>query len=214
MDDMRLLAVSIGKAEYIPGHKALTGICKHAVAGPVAIGAYGLERDAVMDTRNHGGLDQAVYLYGQPDYDFFAAALGRALAPGLFGENLLVSGLESRRIHIGDRFEIGDVLLEATSPRNPCATFAARMGDPHWVKSFHAAGRPGVYGRVLRPGPVEAGMAVRHIPFAGEPIPVTELMHDYKKPSADRMRYLLKAPIHRDLVAQYEAALAQGDLLA
>ena len=41
-----------------------------------------------------------------------------------------------------------------------------------------------------------------------------ELTADYKKPSRERMRYLLEAPIHRDLVEQYRAALAQGDLLA
>ena len=160
-----------------------------------------------------GGPDQAVYLYGQPDYDFFARELGRDLPPGLFGENLLVAGLESASICVGDRFAIGEVLLEATAPRNPCSTFAARMDEPHWVKRFHAAGRPGVYGRVLRTGAVEAGMAVTHTPFAGERVLVTELMRDYKNPAPDRMRWLLKAPIHRDLVAQYEARLAQGDLL-
>lgn len=213
MTDMRLIAVNVGKAEYIPGHRALTGILKHTMPGPVAVGPFGLEHDAVMDTKNHGGLDQAVYLYGEPDYAHFAAMLSRALEPGLFGENLTVAGLESAAINIGDRFEIGDVLLEASSPRNPCTTFAARMGEPYWVKRFHAAGRPGVYGRVLQTGTVEAGMKVRLIPFVGEPVPVTELTRDYKNPSPERMRWLLRAPIHRDLVAQYEDALAQGDLL-
>ena len=33
-------------------------------------------------------------------------------------------------------------------------------------------------------------------------------------PAPERMRRLLRAPIHRKLVAKYEAALAQGDLLA
>jgi MOSC domain-containing protein YiiM len=212
MTTMRVISVNIGRPEHIPGHKALTGICKHPAEGPVTIAPLGLEHDAVMDTRNHGGPDQAVYLYGQPDYDFFARELGRDLPPGLFGENLTIAGLESQKLHIGDRFEIGEVLLEATSPRIPCATFAARMGDPLWVKRFLAANRPGAYVRVLRTGAVEAGMAVKHIPFAGEQVLVTDLMEDYKKPASERMRRLLKAPIHRKLVTKYEAALAQTSL--
>jgi len=167
-----------------------------------------------MDTKNHGGLDQAVYLYGEPDYAYFASDLGRAMPPGLFGENLTVAGLESATINIGDRLTIGDVVLEVTSPRNPCATFAARMGDPHWVKYFFAAGRLGIYGRVLETGSVEAGMPVVLTRFAGPAIPVNELSHDYKNPSSARMRYLLQAPLHRELRSQYEAALAQPDLLA
>jgi MOSC domain-containing protein YiiM len=210
--DMRLIAVNLGRPELIEGHKAPTGICKRPAAGPVMIAPLGLEGDAVMDTRNHGGPDQAVYLYGRPDYDAFARDLGRELPPGLFGENLTIAGLESGKIHIGDRFEIGDVLLEASAPRIPCATFAARMGDPLWVKRFQHARRPGVYVRVLRPGTVEAGMPVRHIPFASEQILTIDLVEDYKAPSPERMRWLLEAPIHRNLRTKYETRLAQGNL--
>jgi MOSC domain-containing protein YiiM len=213
MSEMKILSVNIGKPEHIDGYKPLTGICKKPVSGPVAVGPYGLEGDAIMDTRSHGGLDQAVYLFGQPDYDFIAAATGRTFSPGLFGENLTVAGLESQHVLIGDRFEIGDVLLEATCPRIPCATFSARMRDPGWVKTFFAINRPGAMVRVLRPGPVEAGMAVRHIPFSGPRVPLVELMQDYKNPAPERMRYLLQAPIHRDLVALYQGRLAQGSLL-
>lgn len=212
MTDMHLIAVNVGRPEIIEGHKAPTGICKHPVNGTVAIDLLGLEGDAVLDTKHHGGPDQAVYLYGQPDYDFFERELGRALPPGLFGENLTIAGLESGRIHIGDRFEIGDVLLEASAPRIPCSTFAARMGDPLWVRRFQQARRPGIYVRVLQRGAVEAGMPARHIPFTGEQVPITDLIEDYKAPSPERMRRLLRAPIHRNLVAKYEARLAQGTL--
>ena len=212
MTGMQLIAVNIGRPEHVPGYKPLTGICKHPVAGPVAIAPLGVADDAVMDTKHHGGLDQAVYLYGRPDYEFFERDLGRALPPGLFGENLTIAGLDSRTIRVGDRFEIGEVVLEATAPRIPCATFAARMGDPHWVKRFFAVNRPGVYARVLQPGTVEAGMPVTHTPYAGEPVLLTELMADYKAPAPERMRRLLRAPIHRKLVARYTARLAQGDL--
>ena len=76
MSAMRLLSVNIGRPEHIPGHTAPTGIVKRPVSGPVEIGPLGLPGDAVMDTKNHGGFDQAVYLYGQPDYDWWAIPKG------------------------------------------------------------------------------------------------------------------------------------------
>ena len=209
---MKILSVNVGRPERIEGHAAPTGICKRPVSGPVEVHELGLAGDAIMDTKNHGGPDQAIYIYGQPDYDFIAAETGRTLVPGLFGENLTIAGLESQAILIGDQFEIGDLLLEVTSPRIPCATFAARMQDPKWVKTFFAFNRPGVYVRVLRTGWVEAGMDVRHTPFAGPKVPLIELMSDYKNPSPERMRYLMQAPIHRDLVERYNGLLAQASL--
>lgn len=205
---MKILSVNCGKARPYGSALGRTGIFKTPVAGPVAIHALGIGDDEVSDLSVHGGTDQAVYLYGQPDYAFWEAELGRRLAPGLFGENLTVSGLESQAVMIGDRFRIGDVLIEASAPRNPCNTFALVMDDRMWVRRFHAAQRPGVYARVLVPGTIAAGDAVALVPFAGEKVPVTALTEDYKKPAPERMRWLLKAPIHKDLRAQYERALA------
>lgn len=210
---MQIVAVNVGKAEHIGGYRPLTGINKRRVDAPVTIGTLGLEGDAILDRKHHGGPDQAVYLYGRPDYAHFERMLGRELPDGLFGENLTIAGLESARFHIGDRLAVGDMLFEVSAPRNPCSTFAARMSDPGWVKTFFAARRPGLYVRVLRGGQVSAGMSISVIPFAGTKVPVTELTHDYKRPSRERMRYLMEAPIHRDLIEQYTAALAQGDLL-
>ena len=56
-----------------------------------------------MDTKNHGGPDQAVYVYGGADYAWWSAELEQELAPGTFGENLTISDLESAPLAIGDR---------------------------------------------------------------------------------------------------------------
>jgi MOSC domain-containing protein YiiM len=206
---MKILSVNTGKAEPIAVKSGQSGIFKRPRQGRVAIGPLGLEGDVIIDTQNHGGPDQAVYLYGQPDYEFWENELGRELAPGLFGENLTVSGLESARMMVGDRLRIGKVLLEITSPRNPCMTFARVMGEEDWVKRFTDAQRPGVYARVIETGDVGAGDAAELIPFQGEKIPVTELTTDYRKPSPERMRWLLKAPLHTELREKYERALTE-----
>ena len=84
--------------------------------------------------------------------------LGREIPPGLFGENLRTSGIDLSGIRIGQVLRIGDdVVLEVTAPRTPCATFARRMGEPHWVRRFTERRAPGAYARVLQAGVVLRG---------------------------------------------------------
>jgi MOSC domain-containing protein YiiM len=210
MSTGQLIGVSIGHPRPIPGHQAKTGIFKEPVAGPVVITAQGIPDDAILDRRHHGGLDQAIYVYFQDDYEFWAGELGYAPAPGHFGENLTISGADSATICIGDRFAIGEVLLEVTYHRTPCMTFAAKMGDPRWVKRFHRALRPGAYCRVLAPGPVEAGMAVDILPYGGERISVAELMsYDVVKDiPLDFLRRAVTTPIREKTRFKYETRLS------
>lgn len=170
-----LMSVNQGAAQHIHGYKPLTGIIKVPVPS-AEIERLGLVGDAVCDRKHHGGVDQAIYVYFADDYQFWADQLGNRIEPGWFGDNLTISGVEGRNVAIGDRFTIGQVLLEVTYHRTPCMTFAALMGDPMWVKKFHRAGRPGAYCRVLTPGTVEPGVAVAVTPFAGERVTVSELM--------------------------------------
>jgi MOSC domain-containing protein YiiM len=197
---MQLLSVNIGKAQSIQiGSKTdTTGIFKKPVAGPVEVTAQGLAGDAICDTRSHGGVDQAIYIYTSTDYAYWADALSRDLAPGLFGENLTISDLESAPVHIGDRLRVGAVLLEVTAPRIPCDTFAARMGEPTFVKRFSAAERPGLYCRVIEPGVVQAGDPVQLAPYTGEPlVTIQELFRFYydRQLSEADIRRVLAAPI-------------------
>jgi MOSC domain-containing protein YiiM len=140
--------------------KALTGIDKRAV-GAVTLTATGVEGDRVLDTRFHGGVDKAVYAYADEDADWWAAQLGTEIPPGRFGENLRTRGIDVTGAIIGERWEIGDVLLEVSEPRVPCATFQHHMDDRSgWVRRFTQAGRTGAYLRVLQEGEVAAGAPV------------------------------------------------------
>lgn len=146
-----------------------TAIDKRAVDGAVVVREYGVFGDVQADSEHHGGPDQAVYAYSQEDADYWGAELGRDIMPGLFGENLRTAGIDTNGAVIGERWRIGKALLEVTSPRVPCATFAERMGEPQWVKRFTAAGRVGCYLRVLERGTIAAGDAVvvEHVPAHG-----------------------------------------------
>ncbi|MGB3633812.1 MAG: MOSC domain-containing protein [Rubrobacteraceae bacterium] len=196
---MRLSSVNVGNEKPIQnaGKSGKTGTYKRPVGTPVEIISAGLSADTISDTKNHGGLDQAVYVFGVPDYDWWTERLGYELPPGTFGENLTISGLESANMSIGDRLEVGTTVLEVTAPRIPCATLAARMGDPLFVKRFRQAERPGVYCRVVKEGTVRAGDAVKIQDPVGGTIPVIEVFRDYFEPQADEKAILrqLAAPI-------------------
>lgn len=206
----KLLSINLGTARHIAGYTPLTGIVKEPGAS-AEIERLGLVDDAICDRKHHGGADQAVYVYFTDDYQFWADALGQRIEPGRFGENLTISGIEGRAVAVGDRFSIGPVLLEVTSHRTPCMTFAARMGDKGFVRRFHRAGRPGAYCRVLAPGRVEAGMAVVVAPYDGERITVSELiaLDGVRELDPGFLRRALTAPIHYKMRAEYEDKLAR-----
>ncbi|MBX3082967.1 MAG: MOSC domain-containing protein [Anaerolineae bacterium] len=210
---MQLLSVNVGTVQPIQNAKpsGKTGIFKTPRTEPIKITELGLEGDAIIDTQNHGGVDQAVYVFTAPDYAWWSSYLGRALEPGMFGENFTISGLESASLHIGDRLQVGAVLIEVTSPRIPCVTIAARMGDPQFVKKFQKAERPGVYCRVIEVGSVRARDPVTLIPYQGEQVGILELFRVFysKRYTEDLLRRFLSVPIHTKDKPSYEKKLAR-----
>lgn len=204
-----LLSVNIGCAAPINSKSGFSAIDKRPQPGPVFVGPLGLAGDECVDTKHHGGAEQAVYIYFANDYDWWMEELGQPLDSGTFGENLTLSGLASADIHIGDRFAIGGVMLEVTSPRIPCETLAARMGDKMFVKRFMHARRPGCYCRVLAGGEIAAGQNVVHHPIKGHRMHLLELF-DGSEPDREEMEKRLTLPLHAKTRADYQERLGQG----
>lgn len=200
---MRILSVNTGRAAPVSGRSNPSGIDKRPRRGRVEIGRLGLDGDVVVDLVNHGGADQAVYAYAREDYRFWETELGRALPPGIFGENLTVDGIESGGVAVGDRFACGGLVLEVTGPRIPCSTFAAHVGVSDLPARFMAARRPGVYFRVVAEGDVGAGDVFAHQPFAGSRVALSELVetHPHKRISEETRARYLSVPLHRKLAA-------------
>jgi MOSC domain-containing protein YiiM len=209
---VKVVSVNAGRSELmkIGARTITTGIRKAPVERGYA-GALGLVGDVVADEQNHGGLDQALYLYSSEDYASWAGELGAVPEPGTFGENLTLSSFGASPVRIGDRFRVGPALLEATAPRIPCATFATRMGEPNWVKRFADARRPGVYVRVLEPGEVAVGDLVERIDAAGEHPTVVDLMDVWYDPAPDPalLERLLRSPLAERARPNVERKLAQ-----
>ncbi|HSR19746.1 MAG TPA: MOSC domain-containing protein [Anaerolineales bacterium] len=196
---MQLVSVNVSP-QPAPGSHARasrTGIYKVAVQGRVKVGQAGVEHDFIADQKNHGGPDQAVYVYGTVDYEWWDGELGKDLEPGTFGENLTISDLESAALSIGDRLRIAGLTLEISAPRFPCSTLARRMGDSKFSGKFRRAERPGVYCRVIAPGLVQAGDLVSLEPYDGETLSVLQMFREYYLHTKDEaaLRRSLRAPI-------------------
>ena len=207
---MRIESINAGRVETVwRGDRAMqTGIFKQPVKGSVQIGVEGIPGDAIVSTEHHGGPDQAIYAYSSDDYDWWAESTGLEVFPGLFGENLTIRDMPSD-MTIGDRLLIGEVVLEATAPRIPCDTFAARMDDAGFGLLFRRAERPGVYFRVLNEGEVRAGDSAMLVQCDDHNVTVLDLFR-YKfslRHNADDLRRLLDAPIAERFRAGIENTL-------
>ncbi|RMI29610.1 MOSC domain-containing protein [Nocardia stercoris] len=169
----RVLAVCVVHAELeLPptvGKVGRTAIDKRPRPGRIPVGPLGLAGDYVCNTVDHGGVHQAVYAYADEDAASWGARLNRELPAGWFGENLRISGLPVSDAVIGERWVVGDTVLEVSAPRVPCATFQFHAGEQYWVKRFTQQADTGAYLRVLVEGSIGAGdsVVVDHRPAHG-----------------------------------------------
>ncbi len=196
---MKLISINIGQKRTQQNGEKLetTGIYKIPTQHRVKITSLGIIEDFIGSPKHHGGSDQAIYVYGAADYAWWSQELGKEILAGTFGENLTISEMQSADFNIGDRFHIGEVILEVTAPRIPCSTLATRMGDPQFVKRFRFAERPGLYCRVITEGEIEIGVEVTVQKSEGEAVGVIEVFRDWYERDKDEstLRRFLSAPI-------------------
>jgi MOSC domain-containing protein YiiM len=121
----------------------------------------GIRGDSWAHPQIHGGPQKAVLLITIEGIQELISQ-GYGLHPGALGENLTIQGLDRRQMRIGQRYRVGQVLLELSKVRSPCATLdvygaeikqaiydaQVKAGDsssPRW-------GLSGFYARVLHAG--------------------------------------------------------------
>jgi MOSC domain-containing protein YiiM len=171
---LRVTHVCVARAQPLvcSGREELSGIRKRAVDGPVAVGPLGLAGDEQADLSVHGGLTKAVYAYPSLHHAFWrtvraqagVAAADADVPPGLFGENLVIEGLDEAQLWIGDALRFPDCELAVSEPRFPCHKFNAVMGFNHAAKMMVQSGWCGAYLGVVRGGTIAAGQAFELVP--------------------------------------------------
>ena len=159
----KVLSVNVGgvrEFEY-NGHPAKSAIWKSPVSGRVAVRGINVEGDIQADRKAHGGPDKAVYAYALEDIRWWESQIGRSLPHGVFGENLTTEGIEVNQSLVGERWEVGSVVLEVSEPRVPCWRLGVRMDDKQFPRYFTEALRPGTYLRIVVEGELAAGDEIR-----------------------------------------------------
>lgn len=192
---MKLLSLNIsGVTDVVhQGKKLGTGMFKKPVEGPVRATRLTLEGDRQVDLRYHGGEHKAIYCYPWEHYDYWTKALRRDdLAPGRFGENFTTEGLLETDVHIGDRFRVGEALVEVTQPRVPCFKINIALDDRYFTRRFLMSERSGFYLRVLEEGIVQVGDMIERTLKHPDGVTVQYIHHLYfqdtqNQPEIDRM---------------------------
>ena len=157
---MRIISTNIGESRIIRwnGKDVQTGIFKFPVNEPIFLGNEDVEKDNVVDRRYHGGVDKACYLYSADHYKYWQNLYPNLEMPfGIFGENLTVEGLHEAEVNIGDIYKIGEAVVQATQPRQPCFKLEFRFNNRNIVRQFIDSGFAGVYVRVIEKGNVKTG---------------------------------------------------------
>ncbi|GAB6071375.1 MOSC domain-containing protein [Thiomicrorhabdus hydrogeniphila] len=161
---MRILSLNMGKCVEQPWRSGtLTGMHKTAVTDKVLLNELGLEGDEQADLKNHGGKDKAILILPSSAYQRFEISHPF----GFLGENITLSEVDESEVCLGDRFQIGSVLLEVTQPRSPCwkldaqATQDSKWQPGEFLKAYSESGHVGFYCRVLGKGWLQEKQPVR-----------------------------------------------------
>ncbi|PND55760.1 sulfurase [Mycobacterium sp. ENV421] len=173
-----LVSVNVGLPKDVQwnGRTVYTGAWKAPVSGPRMVRRLNIDGDGQGDLGGHGGENRAVLVYQVASYEYWANELGRDdLGPGVFGENLTIDGLPDDEVCIGDRYQIGDVVLEVTQPRVTCYRVGMRLGEPRMAALLVSHHRPGFYCRVLAEGELAAGQEVVKVADGPQRVSVAEI---------------------------------------
>lgn len=174
-----LRSVQVGQVAALGPNGVPSGFIKLPIDHRVELGALGLLGDAQADLTVHGGPEKAVYGYASEHYAVWRSEYPEhadLLAPGAFGENLTIDGLNEDQIRVGDVHGIGSALLQVCQPRQPCFKLALRFNDNRLPKAMVKSGRAGWYYRVLQIGKLAAGDEVRLVERPQPAFPFSRLV--------------------------------------
>jgi MOSC domain-containing protein YiiM len=130
------------------------------------VGALGVEGDSHNHPHIHGGPRKALLLIAEEVLHALAEQ-GYPVYPGALGENITMRGIAPGTMRAGQRYRIGETIVELTTVRIPCnaikvygADIGARIYDARVKQgdiSSPAWGWSGFYASVVAGGTVRAG---------------------------------------------------------
>lgn len=152
-------------------HISPGGIPKRPIAEAV-VGKNGIQGDICAHPKIHGGPKQALLIITNEGLEELKQA-GYRLYPGALGENITTQGLDRRSVRLGQRYQIGEVIVQITKMRQPCKTLkplgegiqaalfdemvkAKDPSSPRW-------GLGGFYTSIVQTGTIRPGDVIRFL---------------------------------------------------
>lgn len=154
----------------------MSAMAREDVDTPIMLRKLGFEGDQVGDPTVHGGVDKALHFYQAEHYPFWRKEFtkrGWGAHPlldayGAFGENITAGGLPEAEVCIGDRFRLGEALVEVSQGRQPCWKIDHHFGLKGLTAAFITTGRCGLYFRVIEEGMVAPGDDIEQVAQGAE----------------------------------------------
>ncbi|KAI1264427.1 PK beta-barrel-protein domain-containing protein-like protein [Xylariaceae sp. FL1019] len=154
-----VLSLRTGRVRPLGGPKIKSAINKQPREGKVWLSKLGF----VGDERSHlphQGPDNAIHQYAPQHYDWWKTELpdrSEKFKVGAFGENISTLHLSEQNVCIGDKFRLGEAIVQVTMNRQPCFKLNHRFEDKKMARLVQDTGRTGWYYRVLQEGWVQEG---------------------------------------------------------
>ncbi|MBC1550516.1 MOSC domain-containing protein [Listeria sp. FSL L7-1434] len=163
--ERKIIHLTVGKPKELTlqnNKKMMTGIEKKRVK-TAFLTMNGFENDAPHNLKYHGGVDRTVCIYPYEHYTKWAEMFGEELQVSAFGENLIVTNMLESTVQIGDKFQIGETIIQVTEARNPCSTIEKFNAIPNLYKTIHETGLTGYLCRTIKPGKITETDEIKQI---------------------------------------------------
>jgi MOSC domain-containing protein YiiM len=133
----------------------------------------GIEGDVHAHPEVHGGPDKALLLVTSEGIAELQAE-GYPVQFGALGENITTRGLDRRMVRVGQRYRVGEIVIEITKVRSPCKSLRKLYGSELPASVYDAdvkAGDPssprwglsGFYASVVQTGTIRPGDPVQFL---------------------------------------------------
>jgi len=181
MKKINILSINIcGESEVLVAdhQSAKTAYGKSPIiTESINLGMTSFAGDMVQNTKHHGGNDKAICCYNSDHFSTWKNQLGFDLGPAAFGENLTLKGesAHEQNVYIGDRYQLGDAVVEVSEPRGPCYVIGIRYNYKQFPVHLQQTGFTGFYLRTIHPGTVRKTDQLIHISSHPEKISVMDV---------------------------------------
>ncbi len=153
-----VLEVKIGHIQNIifgNDEKPIETAIKKNPVNKAFITKIGPEGDDVGLKEHHGGINKALFSVSVSTFEELNKMTGSDFkwdGIAVYGENLVISGLDENSVCIGDIYEIGECIVEISQPRKPCIRLSKNTDNPDMLKIIIESGWTGWYSRIVKEG--------------------------------------------------------------